>query len=220
MPIGPVYCETPAMISGFPAEGLNTWSNLVIIAFGLLAAYIILRRRPRAADLWLLAALLVGNGIGSFLWHGWRTSTFLILDSLPGALFLLVFVYLWLRRFYARTASILALILFFALIAGFSTLGAMLFHWPTFVAFAPVVIAYAALLVYKTRNRSGRAAWLGFSALASALLALVFRTIDLLVCTYFPLGTHFLWHIFLSLAAFLGVLTLLELDKNTDLRSP
>jgi hypothetical protein len=52
-----------------------------------------------------------------------------------------------------------------------------------------------------------------FTTLASALLALVFRTADLLVCPYFPLGTHFLWHIFLSLAAFLGVLVLMEINK-------
>ena len=47
-----------------------------------------------------------------------------------------------------------------------------------------------------------------------AILALVFRTLDAtgIICPFIPIGTHWLWHCLLSLAAFLGVLALLDLE--------
>jgi hypothetical protein len=45
------------------------------------------------------------------------------------------------------------------------------------------------------------------------MIALTFRTIDLSVCEMFPTGTHFLWHSFLSAGGFMGVLSLITLEK-------
>ncbi len=47
-----------------------------------------------------------------------------------------------------------------------------------------------------------------FTLLAAAgvyVLALVFRTLDLEVCSAFPIGTHFLWHSLNGLAAYLAM---------------
>jgi hypothetical protein len=50
--------------------------------------------------------------------------------------------------------------------------------------------------------------------MASSLTALGFRTYDLAVCASFPLGTHFLWHMFNSLGAFLTIFALIVLQTE------
>src|SRR5262249_22612375 len=94
---GPIYCESPAFLDGFPAEPVNTFSNTAIL-FGIAAFYVVIKRAPRAYDLYLLCFLLLANGIGSLLWHGTRERWALTLDVWPGLVFLLVMVFLWARR--------------------------------------------------------------------------------------------------------------------------
>ena len=74
-----------------------------------------------------------------------------------------------------------------------------------------MVILAGIALIAQTYAYSRRAALLGGMALISAIVALTFRTIDLSVCASLPIGTHFLWHSFLSAGGFLGVLALIEL---------
>ena len=74
------------------------------------------------------------------------------------------------------------------------------------------VIALAGVwLVARTLALSRRTAMIGGAALVCGVAALVFRLLDGRACAVIPIGTHFLWHIFLSSAAFLCVLTLLRL---------
>ena len=40
------------------------------------------------------------------------------------------------------------------------------------------------------------------------------RSIDLMTCSIIPFGTHFIWHILLSLAAYLGIVMLLRLKPK------
>jgi len=42
----------------------------------------------------------------------------------------------------------------------------------------------------------------------------VCRSIDLMMCGIIPFGTHFIWHILLSLAAYLGIVMLLRLKPQ------
>jgi hypothetical protein len=61
-----------------------------------------------------------------------------------------------------------------------------------------------ALGVYHMRERTaGR--YLLLSAAGAYFVALVFRTMDLEVCSAFPIGTHFLWHSLNGLAAYLAM---------------
>jgi hypothetical protein len=55
---------------------------------------------------------------------------------------------------------------------------------------------------------------LGGLAVALAVVAVTFRTIDLAVCQTIPMGTHFLWHSFLSAGAFSGILALTRLPAE------
>jgi hypothetical protein len=54
-----------------------------------------------------------------------------------------------------------------------------------------LILAYAGLIARrKPAVARGLAAGAGMLA-----LSLLFRTVDAAVCTTFPLGTHFLWHL-------------------------
>ncbi|MDO8623878.1 MAG: hypothetical protein Q7R54_00805 [bacterium] len=129
-------------------------------------------------------------------------------------LVLLVCAYLWLQRFYARW---LTLLIFMGFII-FETLemmfGALLFGSGMFFAgAAPAIIILGAWLIARTYQESLRAAAFGGGAILLALIALAFRSIDLSLCSALPIGTHFLWHIFLSLAALLAIITLIIIDS-------
>ena len=212
---GPVYCETMSATSaGFPIEPMNTISNGVIVMFGLLGLYFVAKRAPRAVDLYVLCALLITTGIGSGIWHGFRDSGALFFEVQSGLFFLFAVVFFWARRLWSYFGAALFLALFYG---GFSfsreywdraIFGIPVQRW---VALAPVVILAGIALIAQTYAYSRRAAILGSVALSSAIVALTFRTIDLSVCSSFPIGTHFLWHSFLSAGGFLGVLALIEL---------
>ena len=219
---GPVYCETlSATSASFPVEPLNTISNGVIVLFGLASLYFTVKRAPRAVDLYILSALLITTGVGSGIWHGLRDRDALFFEVQSGLYFLFALVFFWSRRLWGFGGAALFLGLF---LAGFtlsrqfwdsSVFGIPVQRW---VALAPVVIVAGIALSVQTYVYSRRAALLSGMALASAIVALTFRTIDLSVCDAIPTGTHFLWHSFLSAGAFLGVLALIEIPAVRKLR--
>jgi hypothetical protein len=208
---GPLYCSTPLALS------LDIWSNAVIIGFAAAALAIVHTRAPKARDLRYLASLLLLTGLGSLYWHVLRTPVGLVFDSVPSVFFMLTFAYLWMRRLYNREQAVFLFSLFL-LIEIISSLVAVRLHSQLggfmYVPLTPAIIGFSLLLIYKSAARAARAAWLGFFAIASTLLGLLFRSIDLSICSSFPLGSHFLWHILVALGAYLAVLTLLELDKK------
>jgi hypothetical protein len=182
--------------------------------FGLLSLYFTATRAPRAVDLYVLSALLITTGVGSGIWHGFRDRGALFFEVQSGLFFLFAFVFFWARRLWSYAGAALFMGLFFA---GFvlsrtvwdtTMFGIPLQRW---VALAPVVILAGVALIVGSYTISRRAAAYGGGALALAIVALVFRTIDLSVCSAIPFGTHFLWHSFLSAAGCLGVLGLIAL---------
>lgn len=209
---GPHYCETPDVIGGgFPVEPLNAISSGVIVLFGIGALFLVMRRTPRAYELYALCGLLIVNGVGSILWHGLRTRWALTLDVTPALIFLLLVAIIWARRvaplWQVAAAGVALVALSFALRS--IDLGLRLpGRWG---AMASLIVVAAIWLIARSYAVSKTAALTGGAALVSATVALTFRTIDNGACETLPIGTHFLWHIFLSAAAFLSVLTVVNL---------
>ena len=86
---------------------------------------------------------------------------------------------------------------------------------PALVTLAvPAAMRGQALGVYQMSAAVGYAfgPLLGGVAVCLAVVAVTFRTIDLEVCGTIPMGTHFLWHSFLSCAGFVGLYTLTGLE--------
>lgn len=209
---GPVYCETPDTVTGFPAEPFNTVSNIAVV-LGLVAFTVAWRRGSRAWDIYLLCAFLFAVGVGSTLWHGLRLPWTLALDALPGVLFFLAFALFWARRLYSWGGAALFFVVFVAAAFGAMYLGRRI-GVPFFLPLAPVVIVFSAWLMVKTARVSRPAMWRAALAVVLAMIALTCRSIDQWACAFMPFGTHFLWHIFLASAAYGGVLTLLRFDRD------
>jgi hypothetical protein len=210
---GPIYCETMTWAgTSFPAEPVNTVSNGAIVLFGLAAAYMVAKRAPKSVDLYVLSGLLTATGVGSGLWHGLREPWALAFDVTPGLLFLFALIFCWARRLWSYAGAAIFLLAFYLLFQYSREYWGLVQRW---VALAPVVIVAAGALIAQTYVYSKRAALGGVVALSSALAALFFRTIDLDACAYVPFGSHFLWHILLSAAGFVGVLTLTRLPARS-----
>jgi hypothetical protein len=219
----PVYCETGHPF-WFMAEPVNTISNLVIVLAGLMAWRHVRRATGRQPpDLMILVFLLIATGLGSFAWHALRTRTALTLDWLPGVIFLLTYVFLWLRALFGPWAGALASLAVPASGAGTMALirpllgeglrrANPLLFLPFFGSLATLGLAFVWLTL---RKRGPHAAQSALLAIGLGLTAAFFRTIDLQTCQVLPFGTHFLWHCFLSAAAYRCVVLITQL-KHPD----
>lgn len=220
---GPIYCETGHPWMGM-AEPVNTITNAAI----LIAAYFAYRyvKRSRvgfSGDLVLLLFFLTWVGIGSALWHGLRTRWALNFDWIPGVLYLLTLTVLWIRVLFERrwlgwlvgVGGMLAMLVIAG--AGVRYFGNSLAAITPNLRFSPMfatVAVFGLVMVTATaRIYGGSLATHGAIILLCGIAAAVFRSIDLVVCPVIPFGTHFLWHMLLATAAFLGVLLMVRMKK-------
>lgn len=197
----PVYCETALYGAGaFPAEPVNSVTSLVPVIAGLLALLWLWRRRERAGVPWLLAVLALWTGLGSIAWHALRTELALILDTAPGLLYFVIVVLAWPHLLGARFfgPALIALVVALAVLVP----GSLVLRLA--LAIALLVLA-ASWLLWLTWRRRPAAFAAAAAMVAGGAAALVFRSADASLCQTVPFGSHFLWHVFLGLAAYAGV---------------
>lgn len=204
--IGPLYCETPlTAASAVPIEWVNTLTSFIPALLGVLAVVWLLRMHNKRADLWALAMLTVATGLGSAWWHGARTGVALAFDVFPGLLYFLLILYLWPAYLFGKKRALVLVLLFAGSVFLLGRFGPFAeANGPPPALFA-VVLLFAVGYLYVSYRRLGRDALVGVLMIGCALLAATFRTIDVYTCDVLPFGTHFLWHTFLGLAAYLGV---------------
>jgi hypothetical protein len=209
---GPLYCETPEFIvGGFPVEPWNAISSFVIVFFGLAASWLVLKRTPRAYELYVLCALLITNGVGSVLWHGLRTDWSLPLDFVPAIIFLLGVSFLWAWRVTSLWPALAILGGLLAIQFGFRFLDIQMSFFQRWTIMAGTLVVMGIFLTVRTRAYSKEAALTGGLALVAAVTAATFRSLDSASCESLGFGSHFLWHVFLSSAAFLCMYTVVTL---------
>jgi hypothetical protein len=186
-----LYCER--MTPSFWAEPANAISNLAF----LLAAFAAfdLWRRSGKADRPILALIVVtvAVGLGSFAFHTLATQGAMLFDITPIGIFIYGYFLLALRRFLLLSwpAALLLLSGFIALSLGLASfvpreiLNGSVGYFP----------ALAALIILGWILRSHKVGQALLVAAGLFVVSLLFRIVDLDVCTAWPLGTHFLWHL-------------------------
>jgi hypothetical protein len=201
------YCERCG--PGLFDEPLNAASNAVFLLAAFAAWWVASRRGVLSPGLWILIILSTSVGIGSALWHTFAESWAMVLDIVPIMLF--QFTFLWL---YDRYAAGLSRVVVAVTLVAYIALGWWLTQYKEWLngslIYAPAVVL--AWVVGVHHARSGRP--LRFALLASAgvfCLALVCRSIDLVVCRQLPIGTHFLWHVLNGAVVYLAMRVLIEI---------
>lgn len=186
------YCER--LSPDYWAEPVNAITNLAF----LIAAFVMWRRvqgQGLALARWL-CGILAAIGIGSFLFHTHAQSWSALADVLPIVLFVLLYIYaanrdMWQMR---RGWAICATVAFFPYAALTVPVFSQIAVLGSSAAYAPVpllILIYAALLWRRMPDTA-----LGLAMGATLLiLSILFRSIDLPLCSGWPLGTHFMWHI-------------------------
>ncbi|MBZ9874844.1 ceramidase [Mesorhizobium sp. BR1-1-9] len=199
-----LYCERTG--PELWAEPANALTNLAFIAAGLWGVREV-RRCRTGIFAEVLAWWVVAIGVGSTIFHIFATKGTVWADVVPIAGFTLAYTLFNLRRFLRlEWGKAIAVFVSFYVVAGLITFAVP--DWlrqasngttgylPPFLA-----LAFFGLWVAASGNRAG---WYNLAGSAIFVLSVICRMVDPLVCTSFPLGTHFLWHLLNGLM--LGVL--------------
>jgi hypothetical protein len=177
-------------------EPLNSFSNVAFV----IAAAIALRawqrgraedRDPAALALIILAAAI---GAGSFVFHSHPTHETLPIDLIPIQIFGLAYAAYVVRRMFGASWPVT--------IATTAAFGLATARWQRALrgvlggaaghGLSAAAIAIAGAMLSRRGDPRGRHL---LAAACSYAIALGFRAIDLPICTSFPLGVHWVWHV-------------------------
>jgi hypothetical protein len=195
-----LYCER--LGPGIIAEPINALTNLAFVVAAYAAWRLADQYRSMSVETGLLIGLMVAIGIGSGLFHTFATNWARVLDVLP--ILLLQIAYLWIygsRIIMMKTVHLEGLVILFLIAAYFGRqfphlLNGSLIYLPAFI----MLLGLGLYHYHHARVEPTLLLWA--TAVFSASLFL--RSIDLAVCKYVPIGTHFFWHLFNGLLVYLA----------------
>lgn len=188
-----LYCERVS--PGLWAEPLNAVTNVAFLAAGLLLVIALRYADPavrRDPPVLVLVLLVFAVGIGSGLFHTFAVFWAMLADVIPVALFILLYMYLALRRLIALplpqcllgVAAVLVLVVVMPSVFGFSV--------STYGVALAAMLGVGGFLHYVRRHGAGAPILVSAGVFAASL---ALRTADLPLCAVLPSGTHFLWHL-------------------------
>ncbi len=213
------YCER--ISAGILAEPANALTNIsFLIAFFYLLPLSKSRFQYLAAGeriiLIALLGLLVTIAFGSTAFHTLANRWSLMADVIPISLFQLVFLGGYLRYVAKVSLVFVALALIGFLISG-AVLGRLSLGINGSESYLAPLAFIAAMGVYhKLTAQNG--SWMLLLTTAVFVCSLGFRTIDNAICSTFPIGTHFLWHVINGLVLFLCIKVFLLCAGEKDER--
>jgi len=185
------YCER--LGPGLAAEPLNALSNAAFFIAALWAARAALRKGVEPV-IWGLVALVFVIGLGSLAFHTFANQWSELADVLPITVFIYGYLAFALRRFLKLHWWAVALslgTLFLVTLASAHILPSGFMNGSG--AYLPALVA--SVIVSLELLRKGHPAQLNVSLASTILfLSLIFRTADQVLCSFVPIGTHFIWH--------------------------
>ncbi len=206
------YCERVG--NYFYSEPINALSNLAFYLTAFLIFRLYKSNKIKNHSYWLLFGLSILIGTGSLLWHTLRTPITHAMDAVPIWLFFILFIYLLLQKLSNSKKLAIILLAIFALlqlIISFlfpELLNGSIRHIANGVTFSLIAFWFYKKYLYISKNL--------LFAFVLYISAIILRTIDSSICTHFPIGTHFLWHLFNALALYFAVKLLVEIDNKAS----
>lgn len=184
------YCERTDLTLW--SEPINAVTNLAF----LVAALVMWRRTSSVPGGRLLCVILFAIGLGSALFHTLATGWAAMADNLPILSYILVFIYLVHKDILrlSRRTSILAVVAFVPFAAGVVMVLRLVpfFAISSFYWSVPILLLIYAAAMRRRWPQVSR----GFvTGAAILILSIVLRSLDEILCTAWPIGTHFCWHI-------------------------
>jgi hypothetical protein len=194
-----LYCER--ITAG--VEPLNAVTNLGFFIAAWLTWRLVRRSEGLHGAGTLLAVLIVAIGAGSTAFHVIGTPLARYLDLVPIVMFQLAFVGLYARRVrHAGRPSVALSLCTFVLASWIGDESAVVPSGS--LSYAPAVGIGLGFGWYRAGLERAGAPDFRLAA-AVFLLALIFRSLDPVVCATFSHGTHFLWHLLVPCTLYLGV---------------
>jgi hypothetical protein len=197
------YCER--IDPAFWSEPVNALTNLAFVIAAVALVRLVHARGIRDPRVWLLVLFVLAIGIGSFLFHTFATPWAALADVVPILLFQMTFLWTYLRRMLC-VSRFLAATAVAGLVLGIIATGPFAHLANGSLAYAPALVVLAALGGVHWQIAEQR--WTLLLATGVFLVSVVLRSIDQAVCSSFPLGTHFAWHLLNGVVLFLAVYAL------------
>lgn len=204
----PQYCE---QVAGFwLTQPLNVITNLAYIIGGVyLYRYVKVNNLNRNLGI-ILSGLMIALGVGSTAWHSHKSIPTIMMDEVPIYLFILLSIFILtksLTKSFLNTLGAMGLVAIIYHVIFTYIPGAGVYSGSLKYAFALFVFVALSMLVVKKYGQE-----YNFSTpLCIFAIAIALRSVDLYICQYFPLGTHFLWHILVAAAMYTGSKVILRL---------
>lgn len=222
------YCERLDL--SFWGEPINAVSNFCIIfaGFMILRLYyrdVYARHQRHYLSFWALSLTVIALGVGSLLWHTFATGWALWADLAP--IIVLIFMYQWavLRKVFRWNVKetrfyMVLFILFNAWLI--STFGQEALNGSVIYVPSVAALIWFGVKMKREKKRGSNYMLMGVFIFLSAV---VFRTMDMAVCEWVPIGTHFMWHVcnsilvyFLAKALILGYVGFVRPDRKVTRR--
>jgi len=197
------------------AEPINALTNLAFLIAAYLGYSLLKKKQTKDRELLILPWMLLLVGLGSLAYHTARNSLTLVIDGLPIYIFILYAFFICLRELMeSKLKATLVL-------AGFIMLEILLsIYFPRELLNGSirhiVAVAFVSIMGwFVTRHYGPKVIRPLVEVVGLYILAIIFRSIDVWICTWFPIGTHFLWHILTAFAGY-QVIHLLSVIKSSE----
>lgn len=200
-----LYCER--IDPGFWAEPVNAFTNIGFVFSAWMVWRFAVREQAHDSRIAAMTGIIVAIGIGSFLFHTMATPLTRWLDIIPILLFQLLYIGFYARRVINLPVAVIGILLIVfvaAVIYGR--------QFPDVIngslIYAPALLVIMVLGLYHYQSRKAERGRL-LAAAGIFLVAILFRSIDNMICPQFVLGTHFLWHILNAVVIYLAMRALI-----------